>query len=623
MDGCRFDTGHQDVTERRRFNLGERTVLYLAADGRCSECGAELEPGWHADHVQPWSRDGKTDVINGQALCPACNLRKGNRMTELRQWQSRAMDEYLASGQQDFLLEATPGAGKTRLAMAIARRLLDDGTVKHVAVVVPTDPLRLQWCDAGSDIRLRPLDDAIVSKAGYDGVVLTYAQLARGVSRDLLRRDVALHPALLIADEIHHAGSERPYSQGLESAFEHAPRRLLLTGTPWRRDNRKIPYVRYDDDGNLHVDYHYRYGRAVNDRICRPIVFHAHNGEARWVDCGVIVEAHVCEDLDEDKTGAALDTIYRPEHQWMPAMLRKAAAALDAQRADGVPDAGGLVWAETRKLAEAYAALLHGITGQAPVLVLGDDPSAKAKIDAFRASSQRWIVSVRMISEGIDIPRLTIGVYAAKKWTPLFFRQAVGRLIRTRGDESHNAQMFIPSVPAIVRHAYEIEQELLHELTEEEERAERAAKEAEEFQQTLNLRMPLSASEPIFTQAIHRGLGYEPGDLTEAVAKCDQFGIPADKAVNVARLLQDERARPLEVSAQVTVQPSVTAEPQHRLEKRLRQEVEALTRRVDYKNDREPGSTNIELLKAGFPKRRDASIEKLQEMRTWLARRLA
>jgi len=610
------------VTERRRFSDRERAALYLAADGRCAGCGTELQPGWHADHERPWSLGGETDVINGQALCPRCNLEKGNRMSQLRQWQARAKDEYLASGQQDFLIEATPGAGKTRLALAIARQLLDDGTVEHIAVVVPTDPLRLQWCDSGSDVRLRPLDDAIVSKAGYDGVVLTYAQLAVGASADLMRRDVGRHPTLLIADEIHHAGGKLPYSAGLERAFDPAARRLLLTGTPWRRDNRPIPYVRYEDDGNLHVDYHYRYGRAVNDHICRPIVFHAHNGEARWVDCGVIVEAHVCEELDEEKTGAALDTLYRPEHQWMPAMLAKAAAALDAQRAEDVPDAGGLVWAETRLLAEAYANLLQRITGQAPVLVLGDDPSAKAKIDAFRLSNQRWIVSVRMISEGIDIPRLTVGVYAAKKWTPLFFRQAVGRLVRTRGDENHNAQMFIPSVPAIVRHAYDIEQELLHELAEEEERAERAAKEAEDFQQTLNLRTPLSASEPIFTQAIHRGLGYEPGDLTEAVAKCEQFGIPADKAVNVARLLQEERARPLEVRAQVTVQPSVAAEPQHRLEKRLRQEVEALSRRLDYKDDREPGSTNIDLLRAGFPKRRDASIEQLQAMRTWLAGRL-
>jgi superfamily II DNA or RNA helicase len=562
-------------------------------------------------------------VINGQALCPPCNLAKGDRVSGLRQWQQRAIDEYLARGQQDFLLEATPGAGKTRVSLAIARRLLDDGTIERVAVVVPTDPLRLQWCDASTDLHLRPLDDGIVSKAGYDGVVLTYAQLAVGASADLMRRDVSRHKTLGIFDEAHHSGAERAYARGVLTAFGTAARRLSTTGTPWRRDNREIPFVHYGDDGLVSVDYHYRYAAAVNDRICRPIVFHAHNGEARWVDCGTIIEAHVCEDLDEDQTGAALDTLYRPEHQWMPAMLAKAARALDLQRAEDVPDAGGLVLAETRWHALEYARLLEEITGEKPVLIRGDDPLAKDKIDSFRNGGQRWIISVRMISEGIDIPRLAIGVYAAKKWTPLFFRQAVGRLVRQRGDENHNAQMFIPAVPAIVRHAYEIEQELLHELAEEEEHAERVRKEAEERQQTLDLRMPLSASEPIFTQAIHRGLGYEPEDLTEAVAKCQQFGIPADKAVNVARLLQEERARPLDVSAQVTVQPAAAAESQHRLERRLRQEVEALSRRLDYMEDRDPGSTNTALLRAGFPRRKTASIEELRRMQAWLAERLS
>lgn len=566
-------------------------------------------------------------MINGQALCPRCNLVKGASVTALRQWQMRAMDEYLAAGKQDFLLEATPGAGKTHFSAALARRLLDDGTVSRVAVVVPTDALRLQWCDKTAGLlRLRPLDSEVVFKPGYDGVVATYAQLGVGSSADLLRRALGRNATLGIFDEVHHAGKGRSWSDGLTRAFEPAARRLSLTGTPWRRDNRPIPYVTYDESDLVHVDYHYRYAAAVNDRVCRPIVFHAHNGEARWVDCGEIVEAHVCEDLDEEKTGAALDTLYRPEHLWLPAMLQKAARALDDLRQDG-PDAGGLVWAEDKALADAYARLLWQITGEFPAVVHSGDSEkdareAKAKIEAFDRSRARWLVSVRMVSEGVDIPRLSLGVFAAKKLTPLFFRQAVGRLVRSRPSDEHNAQMFIPAVPAIVRHAYEIEQELLHELREEEERAERERKAAEEMQQTLNFRMPLSASEPVFTEAIHRGYGVDPDLLAEAQQTCERYGFPAEKAASMALVLQEERSRPMEVSAQVTVQPAPAPEPQHRLEKRLRAEVEALTRRVDYKEGRDPGSTNADLLRAGFPKRKLATIEQLQQMRQWLAGRL-
>ena len=61
----------------RRFRSRQRVALFLAAYGRCCECGAELEPAWHADHIAPVRAGGVTESHNGQALCPACNLRKG------------------------------------------------------------------------------------------------------------------------------------------------------------------------------------------------------------------------------------------------------------------------------------------------------------------------------------------------------------------------------------------------------------------------------------------------------------------------------------------------------------------------------------------------------------------
>lgn len=65
---------------RRQFRPGTRVALFLATRGRCAECGAQLLPGWHADHVTPVRAGGETVPANGQALCPRCNLRKGGRV---------------------------------------------------------------------------------------------------------------------------------------------------------------------------------------------------------------------------------------------------------------------------------------------------------------------------------------------------------------------------------------------------------------------------------------------------------------------------------------------------------------------------------------------------------------
>ena len=108
--------------------------------------------------------------------------------------------------------------------------------------------------------------------------------------------------------------------------------------------------------------------------------------------------------------------------------------------------------------------------------------------------------------------------------------------------------------------------------------------------------------------------------LAEAQAKCDLFGLPLDKAATIALIMQEQRQRPLELAAEVIFQP--VAEPQHRLEKRLRTEIQAMASRLDYQEGREPGDTNTELLSAGFPKRKTATLDDLQKIRAHLARRL-
>jgi superfamily II DNA or RNA helicase len=601
----------------RRFSRSEHDALYLAADGSCARCGAVLEPGWHADHMIPHVVGGPTDVINGQALCPRCNLKKGSYVVNLRRWQQDAINSFYEHNARDFLASATPGAGKTTFALELARQLLDAGRVRRVAVVVPTDALRQQWADAAGAVglALMPIGEAVdYDKAGYDGYVATYAQLSRGAGADLARR-ATRYATVVFLDEIHHAGESRAWGDGLTYAFDRATTRVALTGTPWREDKRTpIPFVTYNEDGTVHVNAAYEYGEAVADGVCRPIEFHAYDGEARWRDCGEARKADLGSDMDDEDVAAALDAVLRPDHAWMPALLAKAAADLDELRRD-VPDAGGLVIAHEQWQAQAYAEILTRITGEAPTVAVSDDPNAKDNIDAFRVGRSRWLVAVKMVSEGVDIPRLAVGVYAAKARTALFFRQVVGRFVRVRPGEQFNARLVIPAIPALMNHAQMIEEELRHQLEIERERDEREQKERGE-QLELPLRESIGASEAVFDSAIYKGGAVGADEHARAEEHCRTYSIPLNFAVNIARMLSEQAGTVAAVPSEV--KPLA----RHRHETILRGEIDKLAGKYAYYNGIDKKDVNTRIRIAGFPPRNRCSIEQLEQLRDYLVRAL-
>lgn len=605
------------TTDRRHFSDTERAALYLAADGKCTRCGTDLGEGWHADHVQPYAAGGITDITNGQALCAPCNLKKGSTLTVLREWQERALRIISSTPKRDYLITATPGAGKTTFALALSKRLLDEGAVRRVVVVVPTDSLREQWADAAgrAGLQLMPVSaPEDYDKTGYAGCVVTYAQLATGAGRDLLRRSTRVQ-TLAVLDEIHHAGESRSWGDGTAYALELASVRVALTGTPWRRDSKSpIPFVTYDTDGQVVVDSEYEYGAAVADGVCRRIEFHAYDGEAKWTDCGVIEQASLGADLREEDVSTVLDTVYHPDHAWMPVLLERAHEALMEIREE-VPDAGGLVVAERQWHAQRYAELLKKITGSEPTVVVSDDPSAKSAIDKFRVGTSRWLIAVKMVSEGVDIPRLAVGVYASKTRTPLFFRQVVGRFVRTRPNEEFNARLFIPAVPELMEHARSIEQELRHQLDVESDRLaqSREASPGEYEQPSFQMRELVSATEAAFDRAILAGEEVSPLDLTAAQETARQLGIPAQYALNLLPLLRQRQEPAAEPAGTVIT-------PRHRQEKMLRSEVETLARKHAYRAGVDAREVNTALRRAGFPPRAKATIEQLEQMLDTLAR---
>ena len=197
--------------------------------------------------------------------------------------------------------------------------------------------------------------------------------------------------------------------------------------------------------------------------MVRPVIFLAYSGEMRWrTRAGDEITATLGTPMTKDQIAQAWRTALDPAGEWVSRVLEAADKRLTEVRR-GMPDAGGLVIAGDHDDARAYAALLRGLTGKRPVVVLSDDKTASKKISSFAASDERWMVAVRMVSEGVDIPRLAVGVYATSVSTALFFAQAVGRFVRAR-QRGETASVFLPSVPVLLSYAAELEAERDHVL---------------------------------------------------------------------------------------------------------------------------------------------------------------
>jgi len=398
----------------------------------------------------------------------------------LRSWQKEATEAVRAHSGASFLASATPAAGKTTFGLHIAHRMLRAGFVSRVVVAGPTTHICRQWAaDAGRygiDLEPnRPNSDGPES-SDFHGVAVTYQTIAAGPETH--RSAAGRRPTLLIADEPHHMGDLAAWGLQTRRAFDGARFRLLLSGTPFRSDNSAIPWVTYDEDGLSQADYVYGYPQALVDRVCRPITFLPYDGEMEWLSDGRLRSADFDLALPAVEAARRLRTALNPEGEWMGEVLRDGDARLSEVRADGHPDAGGLVIASDQDHARAIAARLASISGERPELVMSDEPDASRRIADFASSSRRWLVSVLMVSEGVDIPRLRVGVYATAARTELFFRQVVGRFIRTTpgGPRRQMSYLLMPADPRLKALAHEIELERRHALdlspTGEEEEAQ-------------------------------------------------------------------------------------------------------------------------------------------------------
>jgi superfamily II DNA or RNA helicase len=557
----------------------------------------------------------------------------------LRAWQRSALARYLAAAPQDFLAVATPGAGKTTFALRVAAELRADRVIDSITVVTPTEHLKQQWSQAAAQVGMAIDPDFRNSTGGtssdYTGIAVTYAGVA---AHPLLHRArTENRRTLVVLDEVHHAGDARSWGDAVKEAFEPAVRRLTLTGTPFRSDDNPIPFVDYlpDAEGALRsrADHSYGYAEALADGVVRPVVFLAYSGLSSWrTSAGEEFTARLGEPMTAEQTARAWRTALDPGGEWIPAVLAAADKRLTGHRAGGMPDAGGLVIASDQSTARAYAAILADVTGTAPVVVLSDEPGASARIARFAASQERWMVAVRMVSEGVDVPRLAVGVYATSASTPLYFAQAVGRFVRSRRP-GETASVFVPSVPVLLGLASELEAQRDHVLGQPH-------RPDEQWDDELLAAAQRQQDEPGEEEAAFTALGAQ-AELDQLIYEGTSFSADEEDYLGLPGLLAPDQVRTLlsqrqsewltrsgraPASAPPDPAPAAPAErPQLSVRERLgalRKELNTLVALHHHRTNKPHGKIHSELrAKCGGPPTAMANMEQLEEriatLRSW------
>jgi superfamily II DNA or RNA helicase len=391
-------------------------------------------------------------------------VRRSSETTELREWQVRALAALAVwerEPRRPFLISAAPGAGKTRPALEFARSQLTAGRAATIVVACPTAPLTRQWARAADrlGLDLAPDHNSPRPPAGFHGVAVTYARIAKAPKRwaGALPRNT-----IVITDEAHHLGEDLTWGNTFATAFAASDRRLLLSGTPFRSDATPIPGVSYDANGVAEPDIAFTYAEAVRDRVCRPVRFVAYDGTLSWRSGDDVIEAGFDTVLSTREASRRYRTAISTElPEGLPRILREADARLRTIRQDGHRDAAGLVVAADSAHARQIAKLLHEATGKRPVVVLHDEQRSATRLAAFTRSTDPWIVAVNMVSEGVDIPRLRVGVYATAAKTAMIFRQIVGRFVRVIPERPTEASwLYVPADPILHNHAATIDREL-------------------------------------------------------------------------------------------------------------------------------------------------------------------
>lgn len=382
---------------------------------------------------------------------------------QLRKWQSECVNRALKhfnGKHRHFLCLATPGAGKTIMAAEVAAQLLEKGLIDFVLCFSPSINIS-QGTKSTFSKRLECRFDGVI---GAIGCSFTYQSML-SFKKDfwlLLKKN----RVLVIFDEIHHCSGNSLQDANtwgeeiLLNIQNQAEYTLALTGTPWRSDQAPIALSRYTDPNNqIQCDYIYGLREAVADGVCRSPKIVLIDNE----------KISVTDEKNETKTFNSLDDLFKGSSVSYQSVIKNDVAVRHTLKQATIklndikrhnPNAAGLVVASSVEHATFILNILRKEFAQTSEIVTYKEQQPSLKINEFRNSTTSWIVSVGMISEGTDIPRLQVCCHLSRVKTELYFRQVLGRVLRKNKSRNQEAWLYTFAAPKLVEFANRIAVEI-------------------------------------------------------------------------------------------------------------------------------------------------------------------
>ncbi|MGR2668306.1 DEAD/DEAH box helicase [Vibrio campbellii] len=380
----------------------------------------------------------------------------------LRIWQQECIDEALKSflyKKRHFLAQATPGAGKTRMAAHLAKQMFDKKLIDFVICFSPSRAVSNSIAGSFSEV----LGGSFDGRLGSLGCSMTYQSLR--YLDEQFWHTLSKYRVLCIFDEIHHCAGDSDTNTNswghhiLYDVQRASTYTLALTGTPWRSDLTPVVLSSYTDpDGEIVCDYQYSLAQAVQDGVCRKPTI-------ALIDCD---ESTVEIDNQVESFQSLNELISEGEINYSTILNNKLALhhVLDiavtrlAKIRTQSPSAGGLIVAASVSHAAEIASLLKNSFGQTTTIVTYKNDDSQERIERFRSNRTEWIVSVGMVSEGTDIPRLQVCCHLSNITTELYFRQILGRILRMTSSQNQEAWLYTFAAPKLVAFAEEVEKDI-------------------------------------------------------------------------------------------------------------------------------------------------------------------
>lgn len=563
------------MDERRRFNGTERAALYLAADGRCDLCGTDLASGWHADHVTPHSRDGDTDVVNGQALCPPCNLKKGNTVEyrdsfRPRPFQTEVIEKVLnnhSGGKRVTIALASPGSGKTITSQAVACELYRAGAIDFVIVLVPRIVLAKQCeTDWRAAVTAEPRRDEDLDWTGdyklFDpsgriefiehtpnrtpllpdtprgrGAVSTYSSLVNSMGQLVFESFARRHQGrfLLVADEAQFCGEDSATGGGTRAGamvkmlHHYATHTLLMTGTPYRSDDNPMILAEYgppSEDGlrPLVCDVSSTYQDGVREGYLRKFEATLTNAKVRRRD----KDTDVVTEYDLSHDGDDLREVLRRPDVWRPIVDGVVAAVKDKQNVH--PEHRALISCMEQREVTAVQQYLRSQYPHLRVSVSKSEDGAEAELalKAFKTEPADVLVTVRKAFIGYDCKSISVVGVLTNYRDSGHLMQLIGRGLRAwdrTSFDSQSCRIIAPDDPKMQDFIAVLRQELAQGLRERNERDSESGEAGEPTPATTFVESAQASS----VRAVNNDIDLDPTQLQLIDSLAREQGLSDDR----------------------------------------------------------------------------------------------